>query len=56
MKSGGQHRRQRKENWVMKIEDTEPRPETGGSILRKTYTNDSSRRKKETLLSKDTSH
>jgi hypothetical protein len=38
----------------MKIEDTEPIPETGSSRPRKTYTNDSSRRKKETLLSKDT--
>jgi hypothetical protein len=38
----------------MKIEDTEPIPETDSSRPRKTYTNDSSRRKKETLLSKDT--
>jgi hypothetical protein len=30
----------------MKIEDMEPRPETDGSRPRKTYTNDSSRRKK----------
>jgi hypothetical protein len=57
MKSEGrQHQRQTKENWAMKIEDTKPKPETGGSRPRKTYTRDSSRRKKETLLSKDTSH
>jgi hypothetical protein len=57
MKSEGrQHQRQTKENWAMKIEDTKPKPETGGSRPRKTYTCGSSRRKKETLLSKDTSH
>jgi hypothetical protein len=27
-----------KENWALKIEDMEPKPETGGSRSRKTYT------------------